>query len=204
MNRTSRISASAMLAVASLAVSPAAWSLGLGDASVESYLNQPLRAKIDLITREGEDLSSVSARLASAEDYELIGASLEDLAVPVRFSIEDIDGDAYLMASSQLPVNSPVVRLIVEVNWSSGRMLREYTLFLDPPTTTDQAAPLPRIDQRESAPAERDSLRPGSEGERPFRPAAGEEGRGAGQGRHRTATAQRHRRSDHPAALHQL
>lgn len=149
MNRTSRISASAMLAVASLAVSPAAWSLGLGDASVESYLNQPLRAKIDLITREGEDLSSVSARLASAEDYELIGASLEDLAVPVRFSIEDIDGDAYLMASSQLPVNSPVVRLIVEVNWSSGRMLREYTLFLDPPMAGDQAAPLPRVDQRQ-------------------------------------------------------
>jgi len=149
MNRTSRISASAMLAVASLAVSPAAWSLGLGDASVESYLNQPLRAKIDLITREGEDLSSVSARLASAEDYELIGASLEDLAVPVRFSIEDIDGDAYLMASSQLPVNSPVVRLIVEVNWSSGRMLREYTLFLDPPVAGDQSAPLPRVDQRQ-------------------------------------------------------
>ena len=149
MNRTSRISASAMLAVASLAVSPAAWSLGLGDASVESYLNQPLRAKIDLITREGEDLSSVSARLASAEDYELIGASLEDLAVPVLFSIEDIDGDAYLMASSQLPVNSPVVRLIVEVNWSSGRMLREYTLFLDPPVAGDQSAPLPRVDQRQ-------------------------------------------------------
>ena len=149
MNRTSRISASAMLAVASLAVSPAAWSLGLGDASVESYLNQPLRAKIDLITREGEDLSSVSARLASAEDYELIGASLEDLAVPVRFSIEDIDGDAYLMASSQLPVNNPVVRLIVEVNWSSGRMLREYTLFLVPPVAGDQSAPLPRVDQRQ-------------------------------------------------------
>jgi pilus assembly protein FimV len=153
MNRTTRISASAMLAVAALAASPAAWSLGLGDASVESYLNQPLRARIDLITSEGEDLSSVSARLASAEDYELIGASLDDLAVPVRFSIEDVDGDAFLLASSELPVNSPVVRLIVEVNWSSGRMLREYTLFLDPPVAGDQSAPLPRVDQRQAAQA---------------------------------------------------
>lgn len=167
MKRTTRISARAMLAVASLAVSPAAWSLGLGDASVESYLDQPLRARIDLITSEGEDLSSVSARLASAEDYELIGASLDDLAVPVRFTIEDIDGDAFLLASSQLPVSSPVVRLIVEVNWSSGRMLREYTLFLDPPMASDQSAPLPRVDQRKTAQAAAPAPRPAPEPAQP-------------------------------------
>jgi pilus assembly protein FimV len=154
MNRNSRISARALLAAATLAASPTAWSLGLGDVTVESYLDQPLRARIDLVTQPSDDLASVSAKLASAADYELIGASLEDISVPVRFTVENIDGDAYLLASSQLAVNNPVIRLIVEVNWSSGRMLREYTLFLDPPTTTDQAAPLPRIDQRESAPAE--------------------------------------------------
>ena len=154
MNRNSRISARALLAAATLAASPAAWSLGLGDVTVESYLDQPLRARIDLVTQPSDDLASVSAKLASAADYELIGASLEDISVPVRFTVENIGGDAYLLASSQLAVTNPVIRLIVEVNWSSGRMLREYTLFLDPPTTTDRAAPLPRIDQRESAPAE--------------------------------------------------
>lgn len=152
MNMNSKISARALLAVASLAVSPAAWSLGLGDASVESYLNQPLKAKIDLITQDSDDLASLTAKLASADDYELIGASLADIPVPVRFTIEDIDGDAYLSATSNLPVGNPVVRLIVEVNWASGRMLREYTLFLDPPTLADQAPPPPRIDQRSQAP----------------------------------------------------
>jgi pilus assembly protein FimV len=152
MNNKTRISATALLAVASMAASPAAWSLGLGDATVESYLNQPLKARIDLVTRENDDLASVSAKLASAADYELIGASLEDISVPVRFSVEDVDGDAYLLASSQLQLNNPVIRLIVEVNWSSGRMLREYTLFLDPPVVADQA-PIPRIDQRESVQA---------------------------------------------------
>ena len=150
MNSNTRISAKALLAAAALAASPSAWSLGLGDATVESYLNQPLRARIDLVTQENDDLASVSAKLASAADYELIGASLEDLALPVRFTVENIGGDAFLLASSQLPVSNPVVRLIVEVNWSSGRMLREYTLFLDPPMASDEAAPLPRIDQRET------------------------------------------------------
>jgi pilus assembly protein FimV len=45
-----------------------------------------------------------------------------------------------------------VVRLIVEVNWTNGRMLREYTLFLDPPTVS-QKAPAPRIEPARPAPA---------------------------------------------------
>ena len=114
MNNSNRISARVLLAVASLAFSPAAWSLGLGDVTVESYLNQPLRARIDLISSERDDLSTVTAKLASAADYELIGASLEDLSVPVRFAVEQEGGDAYIVASSNVPVNNPILRLIVE------------------------------------------------------------------------------------------
>ena len=147
MNCNNRISASALLAAALLAFSPAAWSLGLGEARVESFLNQPLQVRIDLITQASDDLSSVTAQLASAADYELIGVSVEAIPAPIRFTVEDLDGDAYLSATSNLPINDPVLRLIVEVNWSSGRMLREYTLFLDPPSVAD-VAPAPRIEQR--------------------------------------------------------
>jgi len=152
MNSNNRISASVMLMAASLAFSPAAWSLGLGEAKVESYLNQPLKARIDLISQASDDLSSVTAGLASAADYELIGASIEGIPVPLRFTVEDLEGDAYIAATSTLPINEPVLRLIVEVNWASGRLLREYTLFLDPPAVAE-AAPAPRIDQRKAAAA---------------------------------------------------
>jgi len=150
MNTINRISATAVLAVSLLALSPSAWPLGLGDATVESFLNQPLQARIDLISQETDDLASVTAKLASADDYELIGASREAVPVPVRFTIENIEGDAYILATSNLPMGNPVVRLIVEVNWASGRLLREYTLFLDPPSYTEPA-PLPRVDFREPA-----------------------------------------------------
>ena len=146
------VCAAAVLAVASLGFSPAAWALGLGDARVESFLNQPLQVRIDLISQASDDLTSVTARLASAADYELIGASREAVSVPIGFSIEDIDGDAYILATSNLPISEPVLRLIVEVSWSSGRMLREYTLFLDPPAVPEPA-PAPRIDQRQPAAA---------------------------------------------------
>ncbi len=151
MTTLNRISAASLLAAASLTFSPTAWSLGLGDVTVESFLNQPLQVKIDLVTRESDDLDSVTAKLASADDYKLIGADREAIPVPIRFRIEDIDGDAYILATSKLPIGNPVVRLIVEVNWSSGRLLREYTVFLDPPMISDQA-PIPRVDMRKSPP----------------------------------------------------
>lgn len=146
-----RITAATLLAAASLTFSPAAWSLGLGDITVESFLNEPLKVKIDLITRETDDMATVTARLASADDYELIGASRDAVPVPVRFTIEDPEGDAFIVATSDLPMGDPIVRLIVEVNWSKGRLLREYMVFLDPPTYPE-AAPLPRVDMRQAPP----------------------------------------------------
>jgi len=151
MKTTNSISTAAFLAAASLTFSSSAWSLGLGDVKVESYLNQPLQLKIDLITRETDDLAAVTAQLASASDYELIGASRDDIPVPIRFSVEDLEGDPYLLGTSNLPVGNPVVRLIVEVNYASGRLLREYTVFLDPPTHAAQA-PIPRVDLRTEPP----------------------------------------------------
>ncbi|MEE8338890.1 MAG: FimV/HubP family polar landmark protein [Xanthomonadales bacterium] len=144
MNTANHFSTRLILGAALLVFSQIAWSLGLGEAKVESFLGQPLEVRIKLITRPTDDLASVSASLASAADYQLIGASRDDVSVPLRFSVEDLDGDAYIAVSSRLSINNPVVRLILEVNWSNGRMLREYTLFLDPPTFS-QPAPAPRI-----------------------------------------------------------
>ena len=145
----SRIRNSAVLAMAAMALafSQAAWSMGLGDAKVESFLNQPLVAKIELITQPSDDLGSVTVSLASAEAYELIGASLDDISVPLSFAIQGAGGQAHIAVTSTYPINDPVVRLIIEVNWTGGRMLREYTLFLDPATFSQQA-PAPRIDAR--------------------------------------------------------
>ncbi len=148
-----RIHRSAVLTMGAVALffSPAVWSLGLGDATVESFLNQPLNASIQLITQESDSLDTISAGIASAEDYELIGASRDDISVPLQISIEGSPASAYISVRSELPIADPVVRLIVEVNWTSGRMLREYTLFLDPPTVS-QKAPPPRIEPVRQAP----------------------------------------------------
>jgi len=95
--------------------SSAAWALGLGNVTVESYLNQPFKAKVELITRASDDLESISAKLASADDFELIGASLSAIPVPLRFAVVLEEGDAHVLVTSTLPVKDPIIRIIVEV-----------------------------------------------------------------------------------------
>jgi len=130
-----------MLVVLSL-FSPAVLALGLGGAVVESYLNQPLDVRVELISRSEEELQSITAGLASAQDFELLGLSLTAITVPLEFEVVTDADRPYVHITSNLKVNEPVVQVLVEVVWASGRMLREYTLFLDPPTFDSPAPPV--------------------------------------------------------------
>ncbi len=123
----------AMLALLATFSGPV-FALGLGDASVRSFLNQPLDVRISLIGVSEDELDGIRASLASADDFELVGLSRAQLTVPLEFEVVADGGSAYVDVSSRLAVDQPVMQLLVEVSWSGGRMLRQYTLFLDPPT----------------------------------------------------------------------
>ncbi len=155
MKNPLRICTGLLLSMVLMTFTHEAVALGLGNASVDSYLNQPLRARIDLTTRTDEDLSTVTAGLASADDFALIGASREAIPVPLSFNVKQDGDSAFILVSSDLPVRDPVIRLIVEVTWPKGRMLREYTLFLDPPVFV-APAPSPVLSEQ---PAEKPAPR---------------------------------------------
>jgi len=131
--------------------SQSVFALGLGNISVESYLNQPLQARIALIVRADDDLSSATVGLASADDFALIGANREAISVPLRFDLDQDDSGAVILVTSEQAVKDPVIRLIVEVKWANGRLLREYTVFLDPPSFSAKA-PSPVVDERGKTP----------------------------------------------------
>jgi len=128
--------------VALMLVSPALFALGLGSASVDSYLDQPLDVRVELISRSSDELQSITAGLASADDFQLLGLSHSAITVPLDFEIVTDSSQPHIRITSRVPVNEPVMQVLVEVVWASGRMLREYTLFLDPPTFESVAPPV--------------------------------------------------------------
>jgi pilus assembly protein FimV len=136
-----------VLAAVALIASQGAFALGLGDISVRSYLGQPLSARIDLLSNSPAELEGVGAALASAESFSLIGLNRMSLSVPLDFSVHRELPGAFIEISSRVPVNDPVLRFVVEVSFANGRLLREYTLFLDPPTFA-APVPLPAITPR--------------------------------------------------------
>lgn len=147
MHNTIRWAAVMILALAS----PALYALGLGSAKVNSFLNQPLDVRVELISQSSEELQSVTAGLASAKDFEMLGLKLNSISVPLAFEIVTDGNKSYIHITSNLNVTSPVMQVLVEVVWANGRMLREYTLFLDPPTFASKA-PAPPVTKAAAAP----------------------------------------------------
>ena len=119
-----------------LAFASEVWALGLGDIRLSSALNQPLRAEIELISATPEELDSLRVLLASSETFARYGLDRPLLLQGVDFKVirsGGIDGNV-IRVRSQDPVTEPFIIFLVEATWSRGRLLREYTLLLDPPT----------------------------------------------------------------------
>lgn len=121
------------LVVALLGVAGVAQAAGLGRLSVQSVLGQPLRAEIELLSVTPDELGMVEAKLASPEAFRQARIERAENLANLRFSVEKrANGQPIVRIRSVNPVNDPFVDLLIELNWSSGRILREYTLLLDP------------------------------------------------------------------------
>ena len=119
--------------IAGITLSATISAMGMGGINVTSGLGQVLTADIELVAVNKADKASLVARLASPDIYK--GAGLEyPYGNKFKFQIESrANGEPYLKVTSAQPINDPFVVMLVELTWSSGRLLREYTFLLDPP-----------------------------------------------------------------------
>jgi len=135
----------ATVAVSTALISPSAWSLGLGDIDADSGLNQPLKAEISLLSSRNVSEDDLRAKLASYESYAKFGVQREAYHNSLAFKvITKEDGTKAIMVESRESIKEPFINFLVELNWTQGKLLREYTLLLDPPVfakTTPTAQP---------------------------------------------------------------
>ena len=124
---------------------------GLGRLSVQSALGQPLRAEIELLSVNKDELPAITARLAGAEAFRQARIDRVETLGALRFSVDQrSNGQPIIRVSSSLPIADPFLDMLIEVNWSSGRVLREYTILLDPPAEA-KAAPTQPVAPPEAA-----------------------------------------------------
>lgn len=141
--------------VSTLVLSPHdALALALGRVTVQSALGEPLRAEIDVPDINAAEASSLRVTLAPGDTYRAAGVDVNPALNGIEITLQRRpDGRSYLRLRSPNVVNEPFVDLIVEANWATGRLVRDYTLLFDPPNlraSTPQPAP---IAPRATAPA---------------------------------------------------
>ncbi len=119
-----------------------AHAAGLGKFTVLSALGQPLAAEIDLVSIQKDELSSLTARIASPDAFQQANIQYSPALIGVRLSIERrSDGKPYIKVISTRPVNEPFLSVLVELSWAQGRLVREYTALVDPPGYTAPVTP---------------------------------------------------------------
>ncbi|MFW6041875.1 MAG: FimV family protein, partial [Guyparkeria sp.] len=126
----------------------------LGDARVQSNLTEPLEVSVPLARSSNEPLDEISVQLAPPAFYEQAGVPLESLPSNLVFSVETRGDQDYVLIRSRGPVRDPILNILLEVRSPEGRMIREYSLLLDPPSS-DARSESTAQDVATSAPADR-------------------------------------------------
>ena len=123
-----------------------AWALGLGRMSVQSSLGEALRAEIDVSSITPEELASLRLRVAPAESYRAAGVEFNPVLANAQVSLQRRpDGRQVVRLTSDRAVLEPFVDVILEANWATGRLVREYTMLFDPPGGRNTVpAPMPQ------------------------------------------------------------
>ncbi|GKS69857.1 pilus assembly protein FimV [Nitrosomonas sp. PY1] len=122
------------------------FAAGLGKLSLMSALGQPLSAEIDIVTANKSEIPSLRASIASQEAFAQAGIQYEPFFSTVKVSVESrVNGNPYIKLSSPQAINDPFLNLLVELNWASGRILREYAVLLDPAESSPQQVTAPSV-----------------------------------------------------------
>ncbi len=126
-------------------------ALGLGEIQLDSFLNQPLNATVDLLNMGGLHEDEIKVRLATTEDFDKLGLDRAYFLTNITFEVvPDGQGGARIQIRSEEPVLEPYLDFIVEARWPSGRLLREYTVLIDPPVFS-QSTPVASASERVAA-----------------------------------------------------
>ncbi len=112
----------------------AAFSLGIGEVDLSSFLHTPLDAKIPIFSSEDLSKESIKVRLADNQAFQRAGLERYHHLTKLIFEVKQGEkGQYFIELKSRPPIREPFLSFLLEVSWSTGSLIKEYTLLLDPP-----------------------------------------------------------------------
>ena len=109
-------------------------ALGFGGIKLKSSLNEKLNAEVALLSANQTDITSLKIKLATDEAFLRAGISRTAFLNGINFKVKQYkNGDYYIHLTTEESVREPFLDFLLDINWKNGRMLREYTMLLDPP-----------------------------------------------------------------------
>ena len=106
----------------------------LGNIEVNSALNEPFRARIPVRGARPGELEELRARLGDDSQFARAGLDRAFVLTRIRFNTVALSSSSgYVELSTKEPLAEPFLNFLIDLSWSKGRVLREYTVLLDPP-----------------------------------------------------------------------
>ncbi len=128
----------------------------LGDIRLNSALNEPLSANIELLELDGLNENQILVSLGSEADLERVGVDPLPLLNELEFEVDVLSAsEGVVRVSSTDAIVEPYLNFVLNVRWPSGRVIREYTVLLDLPTFSANPTPSPAPTPARTEPAPR-------------------------------------------------
>ena len=123
-----------------------ALGLGLGRIDVQSALNQPLTAEIQLLNASEWSASDLKVGLAGPDEFERLGVERSIGLFDLEFKAVQRGSSIVIETNTEDAIVEPFLHFVLVLDWPRGRLLKEYTVLLDLPSTQGVIQPLkPRI-----------------------------------------------------------
>ncbi len=118
-----------LLAAVLLLPSSALWAVGFGELEVNSYLNQPFDATIELLSTD--DVRNLSVELAGPSRYRRMDINAPRNLSDYTATLSLVGGKNVVRLSSRLPVTDLVIDLVLIMNADDSESMRHYPVIID-------------------------------------------------------------------------
>jgi pilus assembly protein FimV len=110
------------------------FAIGLGDITMQSGLNEPLKARIALVRVGDMREAELLVGLADAVEFEKRKLNRDAFYTTIKFTIDlqNPAGPSILLSSAGV-VKEPSLDFLVTLTWPTGKLVRGYTVLLEKP-----------------------------------------------------------------------